>query len=297
MARTNRRSPSAVAPATDEALAPTPRESRDTIGGPDAPTDGRADDRADAADVTEGGAAPFHLPESRAGELVRLLRLAERREPLVVQIAVWIALGIIEGRLQPGQDLNSVDLSQRFSSSRTPVREALMLLEQEGLVEIRARRRPRVASFTIAQVREIYQVRQHLLALTGRLVAGQVDEAGLTDLTGRVTRMREHADGGDVDNYFWDHVALQERMSEIAGNGTLKGILDSLALRTLVLRHASLTQPGRLLDSVADQELILRSIRDRDPEMTAMLLARATRAALLAIELSDPAVLGEPDTD
>lgn len=229
----------------------------------------------------EPGAAP-----DRGADLARLLKLNERREPLVVQVATWVGLGVIEGRLRPGQDLNSVDLSHRFNSSRTPVREALMLLEQEGLVEIRARRRPRVAEFTPERVREIYEVREHLLALVGSLVAVNIGEADLDDLRRRVKEMRQQADNGDVDGYFWSHVALQERMTEIAGNSTLKGILDSLALRTLILRHASLEMPGRLPHSVAAQELILQAIEDHDPELAAMLLARATRAAYAAIEHS-----------
>jgi len=229
----------------------------------------------------EPGAAP-----DRGADLARLLKLNERREPLVVQVATWVGLGVIEGRLRPGQDLNSVDLSHRFNSSRTPVREALMLLEQEGLVEIRARRRPRVAEFTPERVREIYEVREHLLALVGSLVAVKIGEADLDDLRRRVKEMRQQADNGDVDGYFWSHVALQERMTEIAGNSTLKGILDSLALRTLILRHASLEMPGRLPHSVAAQELILQAIEDHDPELAAMLLARATRAAYAAIEHS-----------
>jgi DNA-binding GntR family transcriptional regulator len=220
----------------------------------------------------------------RGAELARLLKLHERREPLVVQVATWVGLGIIEGRLRPGQDLNSVDLSHRFSSSRTPVREALMLLEQEGLVEMRARRRPRVAEFTPERIAEIYEVREHLLALMGSLVAVKIGDADLDDLRRRVKEMRRQADNGDVDGYFWSHVALQERMTEIAGNSTLKGILDSLALRTLILRHASLQMPGRLSHSVAAQELILQAIEDHDPELTAVLLSRATRAAHAAIQ-------------
>lgn len=222
----------------------------------------------------------------RARDLARLLNLTERREPLVAQVAIWVGLGVIEGRLRPGQDLNSVDLSRRFKSSRTPVREALMLLEQEGLVEIRARRRPRVASFTIERVRQIYEVREHLLSLVGSLVAVNITEEQLDDLRSRVRAMREQADRGDVDAYFWSHVALQEQMTVIAGNTTLKAILDSLALRTLILRHASLEKPGRLPHSVAAQEQILAAIEDRDPELAAMLLSRATRAAFASIEQS-----------
>jgi DNA-binding GntR family transcriptional regulator len=232
-------------------------------------------------------AAPTVTPPDRSIELVRLLKLNERREPSVVQVATWVGLGIIEGRLQPGEDLNSVELSHRFNSSRTPVREALMLLESEGLVEIRARKRPRVAAFTPVRVREIYFVRQHLLALVGELVAEKATDEDLVGLRTRLTQMEADASSGDIDNYFWGHVALQERMTEIAGNETLKGILDSLALRTLILRHASLAQPGRLAASVADQLRIFDAIQNRDGELAAMLLSRATVAALHAIEESE----------
>jgi DNA-binding GntR family transcriptional regulator len=238
------------------------------------------------ADGAYGAADGVGSLPDRGDELVRLLKLNERREPLVVQVATWVGLGIIEGRLRPGQDLNSVDLSRRFKSSRTPVREALMLLEQEGLVEIRARRRPRVAEYSPEAVRQIYEVREHLLALVGRLVALKASEADLAELRQRVGVMREQADSGDVDGYFWSHVALQERMTVIAGNTTLKGILDSLALRTLILRHASLQKPGRLPRSVDAQEQILEVLEAHDADLAAMLLSRATRAAYAAIEQS-----------
>jgi DNA-binding GntR family transcriptional regulator len=224
---------------------------------------------------------------TRSVELIRLLKLNERREPAVVQVATWVGLGIIEGRLLPGEDLNSVELAHRFNSSRTPVREALMLLEQEGLVEIRARRRPRVAAFTLDRVREIYFVRQHLLSLVGRLVAQYASEDDLVSLRRRLAKMESDADAGDVESYFWGHVALQEQMTEIARNETLKGILDSLALRTLILRHASLAQPGRLAASMADQLRIFEAIERRDGELASLLLSRATVAALTAIELSE----------
>ncbi|MEU4236925.1 GntR family transcriptional regulator [Actinoplanes sp. NPDC026619] len=222
--------------------------------------------------------------QDRSVELVRLLKLSERREPAVVQVALWVGLGIIEGRLRPGEDLNSVELSHRFNCSRTPVREALMLLESEGLVEIRARKRPRVAAFTLERVREIYYVRQHLLALVGELVAAAATDDDLGVMRSRLTRMEQDAASGDIDSYFWGHVELQEEMTRIAGNQTLKGILDSLALRTLILRHASLAQPGRLSASVSDQLRIYEAIERRDGQLAAMLLERATVSALGAIE-------------
>ncbi|MFI1926127.1 MULTISPECIES: GntR family transcriptional regulator [unclassified Streptomyces] len=216
--------------------------------------------------------------------LERLLRLRDRREPLVAQIAAWVGAGIIEGRLEPGQDLNSVDLSRRFATSRTPVREALMLLEQEGLVEMKARRRPRVAAPTPQDIRDIYQVRKNLLSMLAGLLVERADEEELAELRTRVERMRKLADGGDVDGYFWNHVLFQERMTEIVGNPTLKQILDSLALRTLMLRHLGLTRAGRLAHSVDDQERLLQACEERDGELASALIAGATVRALRAVE-------------
>ncbi|NUO42764.1 MAG: GntR family transcriptional regulator [Streptomyces sp.] len=216
--------------------------------------------------------------------LERLLRLRDRREPLVAQIAEWVGAGIIEGRLEPGQDLNSVELSRRFDTSRTPVREALMLLEQEGLVEMKARRRPRVAAPSLQDIRDIYQVRRQLLAMLASLLVERATDAQLTELRARVERMRKLADSGDVDSYFWAHVQLQERMTEVVGNGTLKQILDSLALRTLMLRHLSLTRAGRLAYSIDDQERLLQACEERDGELASALIAGATVRALRAVE-------------
>ncbi|MFD8818113.1 GntR family transcriptional regulator, partial [Streptomyces sp. NPDC059627] len=216
--------------------------------------------------------------------LARLLRLRDRREPLVAQIAEWVGAGIIEGRLAAGQDLNSVDLSRRFDTSRTPVREALMLLEQEGLVEMKARRRPRVAAPSLQDIRDIYQVRRQLLSMLAALLVERATDEEIGELRGRVEKMRGLADEGDVDAYFWSHVQLQERMTEIVGNATLKQILDSLALRTLMLRHLSLTRPGRLAYSVDDQERLMQACEERDGELASALIAGATVRALRSVE-------------
>lgn len=218
-------------------------------------------------------------------QVLRLLNFSERREPLVAMVAAWVGTGIIEGRLRPGQDLNSVELAKRFAISRTPVREALMLLEQEGLVEMRARKRPRVAVFTIETIRQTYDVRQHLLALSARLVAQKATSIELAELRGIVGELRRLADLQDVSGYLWTHVALHERMMEIGGNDTLKTILDSLALRTFILRHMSLEWPGRLEASAIEQQRIVDALDRRDADLAAILISRATLGALEAIEL------------
>jgi DNA-binding GntR family transcriptional regulator len=229
----------------------------------------------------------MELDGSRAlaeDELARLLRLHERREPLVTRIATYLGVGIIEGRIAPHEHLISIELAERFHTSRTPVREALMILEQEGLVEFRARRRARVAAFTVEDVRDIYLVRADLMMLLGRLVAARATDLELHELTQQVAGMRALVEADDIDGYFWGHVALQQRMTEVARNQALRTIVDSLGLRTLVLRRASLREHDRPQQSVRDQERVVEALQSRDGEYAAMLLGRSTRAALAAIE-------------
>lgn len=260
---------------------------------PDLTAPGRVDDVRDTERVTRGNAEELNgfdrgraWPESdSSAEIVGLLKLRDRREPAVARIATAVALDIVEGRLKPGGELNSVELSQRFHCSRTPVREALMLLESEGLVEMPPRKRSRVVSFTRERINEIYQVRKQLLSLMGLLVVERLTDEHIADLRQMLDILRQAAAAGDVDAYFWGHVRLQDRLLQIAGNETLAEILDSLALRTLVLRHASLAFPGRLQASFAAQVRIFDALEERDAELTAMLLNRATEAALGAIDL------------
>ena len=86
---------------------------------------------------------------------------------LVTEIACVVGAEILEGMRSPGSDLNSVELARRFRTSRTPTREAVVILEKEGLVEILPRRRPRVADLSIDEIREIYRVRAAMLGLIG----------------------------------------------------------------------------------------------------------------------------------
>jgi DNA-binding GntR family transcriptional regulator len=235
--------------------------------------------------VTEPAPLDGSPEASLAHELLgRLLRLQERANSLVGSVAEEIGLDIIEGRLRPGDDLNSVDLAQRFDTSRTPVREALMLLEKEGLVEIRARRRPRVASIDPGPVREIYRVRAVLSGVVAELICAKATDEELRELREGYAPMLAAAEAGDVDAYFWANVRFNDRATEIAGNATLKRMLESLGLRVLQLRHLSMSAPSRLAQSAADHARLLQAYEERDVELAAPLHRSIIMGAVRALE-------------
>lgn len=219
----------------------------------------------------------------RAESVIRQL-IAERhdRPSLVSDIACRIGAEIIEGIRHPGDDLNSVELARAHATSRTPVREALMLLEMEGLVEIQARRRPRVATFAPQDVRDIYEARSALLELAARSIATHITGANLAIL-------RQHLDSmasslSDPSTYMWANVAFHIAQTEICGNRYLKRVVDSLLLRTLPLRRLSLSQNGRIYRSYDDHARLVQSYAESDPNLAASIVHNNHMNALAILE-------------
>jgi DNA-binding GntR family transcriptional regulator len=218
-------------------------------------------------------------------ELLRVLR-REHGASLVDEIIVKVGTDIIEGRLLPGDDLNSVELARAFGTSRTPVREALLTLQREGFVDIPAHRRPRVATLSLAEVRDMYLVRAHLYRMVSRHVVAKATDEDLAELREVQARLRETAEEGDVDRYFWTNVEFRNTEARLSGNRTLCRVLDSLGLRMLQLRHLSLSLPGRMSRSLADHERLLLAYEDRDADLAAAFTASIVLRGLYTIEES-----------
>src|SRR3954470_12017299 len=149
------------------------------------------------------------------------LDLRDRSDSLVGRIASEVAREITEGRLAPGADLNSVELATRFGTSRTPVREALMLLEKEGLVEIPPRRRPRVAGISLDEVEELYQIRAVLNSLMMQLFVRNASDAQLEEMSALYEEVKRTAAAHAIDAFQEARRALHNFWLEHCGNGSL----------------------------------------------------------------------------
>ena len=204
-------------------------------------------------------------------EIARVLENSDRTNQRVSSISQEIGCAIIEGRLQPGDDLNTVDLSKQFQTSRTPVKEALLLLEKAGLVTVPPYRRPYVARISLEEIREIYQVRTSLLMLVAELIVRNASDDDIALLRTRLSFIHKMVATNDLDGVFWASVAFRNLEADICGNRQVKRILDSLGLRTLQLRYLSI--------SLAPSE---RRISDREH----LVAAYEERNAPLAIELT-----------
>jgi DNA-binding GntR family transcriptional regulator len=222
---------------------------------------------------------------ARAEAVVRrIIADGHDRPSLVSQIACEVGAEIVVGILKPGDDLNSVELSRRNKTSRTPVREALMLLEKEGLVDVPPRRRPRVNALSLDEIRDIYRARGALFALIAGDTARGASADEMAELRALLEVMEEAADRGDVDRYVWANVDFYDRNTQLTNNRTVKRILDSLLLRTLPLRRLSLSQSGRLTRSIDDHRRLVAAYEDRDADLAAALIRSNHMNALKALE-------------
>jgi DNA-binding GntR family transcriptional regulator len=232
-----------------------------------------------------GRRAANPISEVRAELLARLLHLDPHSDSLVVVIAEWLGRQIIEAKIT-SEELNTVDLAERFDTSRTPVREALMLLEKEGLVVTSPRRRPRLATLDLRTVEEIYEMRAELLARVASRVAELADPEQLARLREHLAEMEDAAAANDLDAYFWANVAFHERAADIAADRTLKRTIDTLGVRVLQLRHFSMSLIGRMALSLQDHQRLMRAFAERDAQLAAALNRSIIRSALEAIRRS-----------
>ena len=106
---------------------------------------------------------------------------------------------IITGEIPAGERIVETDYAERLHISRTPLREALRKLERDGLVEYVLRRGVVVRAFTIADVEEIYTIRNALEMLTLPAIIRNATEEDITGLKERLREMDEVMAHGDIE--------------------------------------------------------------------------------------------------
>jgi len=109
---------------------------------------------------------------------VRGNETGSRRDRAYQSISGWI----IRGEMAPGESLTESEVANRLNMSRTPVREALHRLEQDGLVEIKPRVGAFVRSITMKDLQEIFEVREAAEGMLSRLSALRGDMDALSEL-------------------------------------------------------------------------------------------------------------------
>lgn len=135
---------------------------------------------------------------------------------------------ILEGRLKPGERLMEIKLADRLGVSRTPVREAIHMLELEGLVLMVPRKGAQVANITEQDLKEVLEVRRGLEELVVRFACQRITREQLEGLKKSAKNFEMLIPGGDLTALAKADVRFHELVYEAADNKRLNQILINL---------------------------------------------------------------------
>jgi DNA-binding GntR family transcriptional regulator len=168
---------------------------------------------------------------------------------------------IKSGTLLPGARLREVEVSTRFGISRTPVREAIRLLERDGLVVHLPRQGATIRGLDYAEIIELYEMRMVLEGTAARLAARVASAAELDGLAALHSAFATAAVGSaahDLNRQFHNTLVRAAR------NRFLIKALSALQKTLLILGPTTLADVNRLGDAVGEHADILGAIRDGD---------------------------------
>jgi DNA-binding GntR family transcriptional regulator len=187
-------------------------------------------------------------------------------QPVRQQVEDQLRNAIISGVFPPGSHLSDRVLCEQFGVSRSIIREAVRLMEAEGLVSVIPYRGPFVALLTAAEASQVYEVRGALEALAGEGFAERASEEERRELRQVYEQLAamEPESGRqallDVKRRFYDVLLRGCRNTYVAR------MLGQLLNRNTQLRATSLSDPDRLPHTVREIHRIVEAIEQRDPD-------------------------------
>jgi DNA-binding GntR family transcriptional regulator len=242
------------------------------------------------------------LPEDayRAAESTVAFRLfAEQDVPTLTvpeQIAAKLGDRILSGAMPAGNRIGEVELSDEFKVSRGPIRDALRILEREGLVTLLPRRGAIVTELSVKELEELMEIRAGLFEVVIRKIGHQPSAEWLQILASGTERLeRLAADPDSGEEYAETTYRLIILCARLAGNQKLHRLLTGLSLQTLRYsklglatverrqRSASLWRKALIAQRKGDIESLVALARTRilesSQESTRQMAARAASSS------------------
>jgi DNA-binding GntR family transcriptional regulator len=208
---------------------------------------------------------------------------------LVDEVASVLRDRIYAGDLAPGMPLRQEQLASELDVSRTPLREALWILEREGLVKVEPRRGVRVISADLPTLLAAYELREVLDGLAARLATENRPPNLVKTLRQIVGRQQDALTPWQAVRYTEENVAFHGAVIDAAGNDFLTAQLPLVPLTAQVFTPIERADPSRAKVAVEEHSGIIEAIEqglDEEAERRARAHIRRTREALVAEPVS-----------
>jgi DNA-binding GntR family transcriptional regulator len=196
---------------------------------------------------------------------------------------------IFRGELGPGSDHLESELAERLGMSRTPVREAALMLEAQGLVEMRPRKGLRVLALSATDMRDIYDVLTELESLSAETAAQQKYSAkDLSRLAKAIDDMDKALHTGNRDKWAAADDAFHEELVHLGRNSRVRSIVGIMVDQVRRAKAMTLYMRPLPLKSNEDHRGVLEAIRRGDAKSAREIhYAHRTHAKDMLVELLD----------
>ena len=171
---------------------------------------------------------------------------------------------IKKGILEPGERLMEVQIADELGISRTPVREAIRKLEQEGYVIMMPRRGTYVADVSESDIKEIFEIRSALESLATGLAARRIEQDEIEKLQNLLNEIEEYIAQGDMDKIVETDIKFHELLYQFSRNERLAAIISNLKEQLSRFRTLSMSYPGRLQETFEEHSEMVEAIADGD---------------------------------
>lgn len=188
--------------------------------------------------------------------------------------------------IPPGAALSENDLAAAFGVSRTPVREALLRLADEGLVEIVPKSGTTVSRIPYAQLVEAIVIRQALEEVAVRMAAQRATKSQFSTLRALIERQREAAVADDHEAFHHADEAFHAAIAETAGYPGIWQLVKQVKVQVDRYRRLTLPEAGRMMRVVKEHAAVLAGMEKRDETRA----VSAIRSHLAGLESSLPEI-------
>ena len=205
-------------------------------------------------------------------------------KPLREIVSDALRQAIRDGVLPPGERLMEIPLAEELGVSRTPIREAIRILEQEGLVVMIPRRGTYVADMSLKDVTEVFELRSILEELAAELAAERITNEEIEALEQHLVEIGNYMNENNLDKVVQADILFHEILYKASRNDRLVEMINNLREQTLRFRTLSMSQTGRLAKTWDEHRQLVEAISDRDVE-------RARQIARIHMEESEKTLL------
>ena len=194
---------------------------------------------------------------------------------------------IITGEIPAGERIVETDYADRLHISRTPLREALRKLERDGLVEYVLRRGVVVRAFTIADVEEIYTIRNALEMLTLPAIIEKATEEDIASMRAKLREMDELIAAKDYESLSPVTRAFHRQMTNLCGQNRILRVIEGQDEFITRFSAMAIRQEDKLLEAQAEHYALVDLIEKRDlagfQDLTARHINRSKEMCLASL--------------